>query len=92
MCKILVCKLNMSDIEKLKKSFQYYLDNKETLLKEYYGKYIVIQDEKILNSYDTEKEAIDKTIASGLKFGEFIVQVVLENDGTEANFVSNVYV
>ena len=82
----------MSNIAKLKKSFQYYLDNKEDLMKKYYGKYIVIQDEKVLNAYNTEKEAINETIKSGYELGDFIVQVVLENDGTKANFVSNVYV
>jgi hypothetical protein len=82
----------MSNIDNLKKSFQYYLNNKQDLMEKYYGKWIVIKDEKIISSYGTEKEAINKTIESGLKMGEFIVQVVLQNDGTQANFVSNVYV
>jgi hypothetical protein len=82
----------MSNIENLKKSFDFYLKNKEDFKKKYYGKYLVIKDERILNSYDSENDAIMNTIKAGYKMGEFIVQVVLDNDGTQANFVSNVYV
>ena len=82
----------MTNIKDLKKSFEYYLNNKKSLMEKYYGKFIVIKDEKVLDAYDSEKEAIDESIKAGLELGDFIVQVVLENDGTKANFVSNVYV
>lgn len=77
--------------ENLEKSFDYYLSNKKEILSKYNGKWIVIKDSNIINSYDDEIEAIDKSITEGLKRGEFIVQLVSENDGTKAHFVSNVY-
>jgi hypothetical protein len=82
----------MSNIEHLKKSFAFYLKNKEDLKKKYYGEYLVIKDSEILGHYKSEELAITETTKKGFKLGEFIVQIVLDNDGTQANFVSNVYV
>ena len=64
----------------------------QIILKEYYQKYITIKDEKVIYSYKTEDEAIIDMLKQGYKLGEFIVQLVAINDGSKANFVSNVYV
>ena len=76
----------------LQKDFDFYLSHKKDLMKDYYGKFIVIKEEKILGSYKTEDDAIKDMLSKGYKLGDFIVQIVKENDGTSANFVSNVYV
>lgn len=80
--------------ENLKKNFDFYLKNKKDLVKDekYYGKYIVIKDEKIIDAYKTEDEAINSMLKRGFKMGEFTVQVVRQNDGSSANFISNIYV
>ena len=41
----------------LDKEFQYYLANQGEFVKEYKGKYLVIKDEKVIGSYDSESEA-----------------------------------
>ena len=76
----------------LQKDFDFYLSHKTDLMKDYYGKFIVIKKEKVLGSYKTEDDAIKDMLGKGYKLGDFIVQIVKENDGTSANFVSNVYV
>ena len=78
----------------LVKNFKYYLNHKEEFIKnsEYYQKYITIKDETIIGVYKTEDEAIINMLKQGYKVGEFIIQLVAINDGSKANFVSNVYV
>lgn len=84
----------MNNKEKLKKSFDYYLNNKAEFIKNpaYYGKYIVIMNEEVLEVYSTELDAINSMKEKGHELGDYVVQIVRENDGTKANFVSNVYV
>ena len=80
--------------ENLIKNFKYYLNHKEEFIQnsKYYQKYITIKDENVVGCYNTEEEAIKDMLKKGYKLGEFIVQLVAINDGTKANFVSNVYV
>ena len=84
----------MGNKEALKKDFDYYLEHKQTFVKDekYYGKYVVIKNENIIGAYDTENQAIDDMLKKNYKLGEFIVQIVRENDGTSVSCVSNVYV
>ena len=76
----------------LRKDFDFYLSHKKELMKDYYGKFIVIRKEKVLGGYNTEDDAIRDMQKKGYQLGDFIVQIVKENDGTNASFVSNVYV
>lgn len=82
------------NFDDLKNDFYYYLENKSRFISDnkYYGKFIVIKNKEVLGVYTTEELAIKDMISKNYKIGEFIIQVVLENDGTKANFVSNVYV
>ena len=41
----------------LEKEFKFYLDNQETFVKEYKGKYISIVGESITGNYSSEEEA-----------------------------------
>lgn len=57
----------------LEKEFKYYIKNQKELVKKYNGKYIVIKDEKVIGSYDSEIEAIEKTSKTE-ELGTFLVQ------------------
>lgn len=59
----------------LDKEFKYYLNNQKELVKNYNGKYIVIKDEKVLDSYDTIAEAYNEASANH-KVGTFLIQFV----------------
>lgn len=57
----------------LEKEFKYYIKNQKELVKKYRGKYIVIKDEKVIGSYESEIEAIEKT-SKKEELGTFLVQ------------------
>ncbi len=63
----------------LAKEFQFFLENQESLIKEYNGKVVVIKDNKILGAYDSEIEAINKTKLQHT-LGTFLVQRVAHGD------------
>ncbi|MBI9008450.1 MAG: hypothetical protein JEZ05_00335 [Tenericutes bacterium] len=53
--------------------FEFFATNKEELLKKYYGKFIVIKDQKVQGKYNSIEEAI----VSGMKsfeLGTFLVK------------------
>jgi hypothetical protein len=60
-------------VSPLKKEFDYYLKNQETLAKKHGGKVIVIKDEKVMGVFDTEFEAVEKTSPEH-EPGSFLVQ------------------
>jgi hypothetical protein len=57
----------------LEKEFKYYLENQRELVKQYNGKFIVIKDLKVIGTYDSELEAVQKT-AEKYDLGTFLVQ------------------
>ena len=57
----------------LTKEFEYYLKNQNELVKKYNGKFIVIVNEQIVGSYDTELEAISES-SKKHNMGTFLVQ------------------
>ena len=63
----------MNNNEKLKKNFDYYLENHKDIIEKYLNKFIVIKDEQIVDSYDTFEEAIEKS-SRKYELGTFIVQ------------------
>lgn len=63
----------------LKEMFQFYLDNQEELVKKYNGKTLVIKDNAVVGSYDSEEEAyFDAEQKYGL--GNFLLQKCSEGD------------
>lgn len=58
----------------LEKEFKYYLDHQKELVKKYNNKYIVIVDEKVVGSYDTQVEAFDAS-SKDYKVGAFLIQL-----------------
>ena len=69
------------------KEAETYEKNKENLLRDYTGKYVLIKGDKIIGVYDTRNDAIKVGID---KFGNtpFLVKKILEIDEV-VNFTSN---
>ena len=62
----------------LKEEFKYYVDHQDELVKDHFGRYIVIKDQKVLGDFGTEVEAI--LYAKNdlqLEMGTFLVQQCL---------------
>ena len=57
----------------LKAEFEFYKIHQEELLTKYNGKYIVIKDQKVIGSYETEIEAVLQT-SKIHELGTFLVQ------------------
>lgn len=68
----------MSHLEKL---FQWYLNNQSELVEKYNGKYLVIKDCQVVDTYDDENTAYFAAVGKyGL--GNFIIQLC--TPGTDA--------
>ncbi len=64
----------------LEKEFNYYIDHRDQLVKDYGGRYIVIKDDRVIGDYNTQNEAIEKTIKNQHELGTFLVQHVQTGD------------
>lgn len=60
--------------KKLMEEFDYYLDHQDELVEQYNGKYIVIMNHEVVGAYESESEAIEKTLAKKKRLGTFLVQ------------------
>ena len=58
----------------LKDEFHYYIEHRDELVRTYNGKFVVIKDQRVLDAYDTELEAIQET-SSKHELGTFLVQL-----------------
>lgn len=63
----------------LKEEFEYYLANQNELVKVYYGKFIVIKEQKVVGVYDSEIEAYSESIKT-LELGTFLIQECLPGE------------
>jgi hypothetical protein len=59
----------------LEKEFKYYLENQNELVKIFNGKYIVIIENQVVDSYDSELEAY-VTSKEKYELGTFLIQYV----------------
>lgn len=67
------------------KELEFYLDNKEDLIRKHKGKVLVIKDARIVGVYDTVSEAYDFGVKNyGL--GNFAIQQVSEDSESPAAF------
>ena len=69
----------------LRKLFEYYLRNQQSLVKQYNGKYLVIKDDAVVADFDNEQEALFYA-KNHFEPGTFIVQRCTpgEEDYTQA--------
>lgn len=57
----------------LKENYSYYLQNHDEIVKKYLGKFIIIKEKKIVDSYDTLEEAVSEA-SKKYELGTFIIQ------------------
>lgn len=64
----------------LEKEFDFYLKNQESLVKDYKGKFLVIQGENVVDVFASEEEAF---LVSSKKYepGSFLIQLCEEGEG-----------
>lgn len=60
----------------IEKNFAWYLKNQDALVKEYEGKYLVINDEQVAGAFDHELEAYEYG-SSKFEAGTFLIQPCL---------------
>ena len=60
--------------------FKWFVDNHESLVSLYNGKYVVIKDCEVVSSSDTLMGGIEKALALGFEPGSFIVQLCTEGE------------
>lgn len=61
------------------KEYLWFKENEEELMKRYYGRYIVIKDEKVIGDYGSWRLARQQTVKEH-KPGTFIIQHCMERD------------
>ena len=82
--------MNNNDI--LKKNYDFYIRNHKEIVSKYLNKFIVIKEEKIVDSYDTFEEAARES-AKKYELGTFIIQECSQDlDETTQAFHSRVLV
>ncbi len=59
----------------LEKEYKYFLENKDSLLKEYRNMFIVIKDDKVVGSYTTQDEALSES-SRKYALGTFLIQKI----------------
>ncbi len=63
----------------LEKEYQFFLANKEELIKKYPGKFIVIKDEEVVGVYETLQDALG-TSAKAYPLGTFLIQQISDKE------------
>ena len=57
----------------LRDEFRYYIENQKKLSAKHDGKVLVIKDQKVIGVYDSEGEALKKTVVNH-DLGSFLIQ------------------
>ena len=74
------------------KNYLYFINNRNSLYREYGNKFLAIKEEKVIGVYDSLEEALTETLKTE-ELGTFLVQECVESDEMCINFVqSNVCV
>jgi hypothetical protein len=58
----------------LEKEYSFYEANKDELLKQYLGRFLLIHNEKIVGDFSSEKDAYIKAQQNGYALGSFLIQ------------------
>ena len=76
----------------LEKEFNYFLKNRDSLLKEFKDQFIVIIGEKVVGNYSTQEEAL-RDSSSKYQIGTFLIQKVSESEeDTSQRFFSRIII
>lgn len=63
----------MENNEALKNNYKYYLNHHAEIVEKYLNKFIVIKEQKIVDSYDTFEEAVSKS-SEKYELGTYLIQ------------------
>jgi hypothetical protein len=63
----------------LEKEFRFYLANKENLVKEFEGRFLVIKDEEVKGAYNSEMEAYSEAVRQ-FDLGTFLIQLCVKGE------------
>ena len=66
-------------VDELDKQFKFHLENQDEFVEQYDGKVIVLENEKVLGSYESELDAVNETRRRH-ELGTFLVQRVSPGD------------
>lgn len=61
--------------ELLDKQYKYYLEHKDEILEKYEGRYVVIHDEEVVGSFESDRDAYVYCVTH-FKMGTFFSQLV----------------
>lgn len=62
----------------LDKNYEFFIKHRKELCDKYLNKYVIIKDEKIVGTYETFEEALEK--AKDIEAGTYIIQKCEENE------------
>jgi len=71
----------------LNAEWEYYESNRDELVKNHCGKYVVISGNRVFDVYGDENVAYFDTIEKGVPLGSFIIQHVMEEEGFSFPFM-----
>jgi len=77
-------------IDALKKEYDYYLSNKDKIMKNYKDQYVAIKNCKIKHHGKNEEEVIKYMLNKNFKLGEFLVHLVSEDSDIIQRYSSRV--
>lgn len=63
----------------LEQEFSYYISNKDLLIKQYLGRFLVIKDQEVVGDFDTEIDAYSFGV-SNYELGTFLIQQCLPGE------------
>jgi hypothetical protein len=63
----------------LEKEYEYFLKNKKYLQKKYIDKYIVIKNEDVVGSYESQTKALEESLKF-FELGTFLIQRISKNE------------
>lgn len=66
-------------MEELNKNYNFFVTNKDILLKKYKNRFILIDKQKVISDFSTMLEAIQYAKKSHLIDGEYLIDFVNEN-------------
>lgn len=66
------------------KDFHYFLDNREKLLSEYLGRFVIIKDQKVVKDFSTEIEAYEFG-KNRFGLGSFLIQHCIPDEDSITN-------
>lgn len=66
-------------MKSLDRNYQYFLNNRDNIVREYYGRFVIIHEEKVVSNHDSELKAyLEGKEEFGL--GNFIIQYAVPED------------